>query len=368
MSGPYDYVEPSYWYQDKSKFGGAFGFNTETSPGAAPEQVPELKRFLPTSALWPPDNPDWNYHAGSQAFKDLHIFNQAMIDTYGAVEDIESYDRVAQAMTYDGERAMFEAYSGHRYTSTGVIQWMLNNAWPSLRWHLYDYYLVPGGGYYGAKKANEPVHIQYDYDQHAAYVVNSTLSDTSDMVATAEVFGPDLKPLFKKTATLDVVRGNSSQLAIDIPAAAWSGGAQFYFVRLALEKDAGVAVSRNFYWVPSPLTVFDWAKTTYIHTPATTPATMTELRKLTAGQRGRQGRALKVPRFWSASPTIQTGLLFSYRRKRLTTAATLFPWSSGTRTSLSLCRATQRYCRPEYRHPTEDELEGKALRLECGAN
>lgn len=281
MSGPYDYVEPSYWYQDKSRFGGAFGFNTETSPGAAPEQVPELKRFLPTSALWPPDNPEWNYHAGSQAFKDLHIFNQAMIDTYGAVGDIKSYDRVAQAMTYDGERAMFEAYSGRRYTSTGVIQWMLNNAWPSLRWHLYDYYLVPGGGYYGAKKANEPVHIQYDYDQHAVYVVNSTLSDTSDMVATAEVFGPDLKPLFKKTVTLDVVRGNSSQVAIDIPAVAWSGGAQFYFVRLILEKGAGVAVSRNFYWVPSPLTVFDWAKTTYIHTPATTPAVLTELRKLT---------------------------------------------------------------------------------------
>ena len=55
---------------------------------------------------------------------------------------------------------------------------MLNNAWPSLLWHLYDYYLVPGGGYYGAKKANEPLHIQYAYDQHAAYVVNSTLSDT----------------------------------------------------------------------------------------------------------------------------------------------------------------------------------------------
>ncbi len=280
MSGPYDYVEPSYWYQDKSQVGGAFGFNTETSPGAAPEQIPELKRFLPASALWPPDNPVWNYHAASQEFKDLHIFNQAMTATYGAVDDIESYDRVAQAMTYDGERAMFEAYSGHRYTSTGVVQWMLNNSWPSLLWHLYDYYLVPGGGYYGAKKANEPVHIQYAYDQHAAYVVNTTLSDTLDMEATAEVFAPDLKPLFSTTVTLDVVRANNSQLAIDIPASAFSSGAQFYFVRLTLGKGDGVTVSRNFYWVPSPLTVFDWAKSTFINTPAKTPAVMTELRKL----------------------------------------------------------------------------------------
>ncbi len=44
----------------------------------------------------------------------------------------------------------------NKYTATGVIQWMLNNAWPSLIWHLYDYYLVPAGGYFGTKKANEP--------------------------------------------------------------------------------------------------------------------------------------------------------------------------------------------------------------------
>jgi exo-1,4-beta-D-glucosaminidase len=280
MSGPYDYVAPSYWYQDTSRFGGAFGFNTETGPGAAPEQVPELKRFLPETALWPADNAVWNFHAGGEEFKNLNVFNRAMTDTYGPADNIESYARVAQTMTYDGERAMFEAYSGHRYTSTGVIQWMSNNAWPSLIWHLYDYYLVPGGGYYGAKKANEPLHIQYAYDQPAAVVVNSTLSDTYDMEATAEVFGPDLKPLFSKSATLDVIRANSSQVAIDIPASVWSTGAQVYFVRLSLAKGGGVTVSTNFYWVPSALTVFDWAKTTFVNTPARQSEVMTDLRKL----------------------------------------------------------------------------------------
>ena len=54
-------------------------------------------------------------------------------------------------MNYEGIRAMFEAYSRNKYSSTGVIQWMLNNAWPSNIWHLYDYYLRPGGGYFGAK-------------------------------------------------------------------------------------------------------------------------------------------------------------------------------------------------------------------------
>ena len=62
-------------------------------------------------------------------------------------------------MAYDSERAMFEAYSRNKYESTGIIQWMLNNAWPSLIWHLYDYYLQPAGGYFGAKKACEPLHV-----------------------------------------------------------------------------------------------------------------------------------------------------------------------------------------------------------------
>ena len=52
-------------------------------------------------------------------------------------------------MEYDSERAMFEAYSKNKYASTGVIQWMLNNAWPSMIWHLYDYYLDAGAGYFG---------------------------------------------------------------------------------------------------------------------------------------------------------------------------------------------------------------------------
>jgi len=53
---------------------------------------------------------------------------------------------------------MYEAYSRNKYQATGVIQWMLNNAWPSMIWHLYDYYLRPGGGYFGAKRAMEALH------------------------------------------------------------------------------------------------------------------------------------------------------------------------------------------------------------------
>eukprot|EP01045_Picozoa_sp_COSAG04_P011524 COSAG04_NODE_743_length_10649_cov_26.557820_9_plen_30_part_00 len=29
---------------------------------------------------------------------------------------------------------MFEAYSRNKYNATGLIQWMLNSAWPSNMW------------------------------------------------------------------------------------------------------------------------------------------------------------------------------------------------------------------------------------------
>ncbi|MEO8726507.1 MAG: sugar-binding domain-containing protein [Acidobacteriaceae bacterium] len=281
MSGPYDFVAPSYWYQDTNKRGGAFGFNTETSPGPAVPSVAELSRFLPQNALWPPDNPMWNYHAGGGGFKNLGVFNAAMTNTYGPAEDIKSYVRLAEAMEYDGERSMFEAYSGNRYTSTGLIQWMLNNAWPSLIWHLYDYSLVPGAGYYGAKKANQPVHAQYNYGDQGIYVVNSTLKSSPPLAIKVEVFDLALHLKFSKTVEA-VGMPNSSQRLFTIPEGAVSDKSQLHFIRISTTPKGAAASSTNFYWVPQKLTEFDWAKTEYNVTPALIPEVMTDLRKLPA--------------------------------------------------------------------------------------
>src|SRR5262249_60224400 len=100
-----------------------------------PPPVPplnSLKKFIPPDHLWPIDEV-WNFHAGSSRFKNLEKYNAALSAQYGPPKDLDDYNRKSQAMAYDGERAMFEAYSRNKYKSTGVIQWMLNNAWPSLQ-------------------------------------------------------------------------------------------------------------------------------------------------------------------------------------------------------------------------------------------
>jgi len=279
MTGPYDYVPPSYWLID-THHGGAYGFNTETSPGPAIPLPESLKKMLPVKDIWP-QGEVLNYHAGGGGFKNLSVFNDAMDAIYGTPQNAAAYNRVAQTMAYDAERAMFEAYGRNKYHSTGVIQWMLNNAWPGVIWHLYDYYLDAGGGYYGTRKACEFLHIQYSYNDHSIYVVNSLFRNAPSLTATAEVYDVHLKKLFSKTTTVDAASDVSIK-AMDISANVFQSGSQVYFVRLQLKNAEGKVISRNFYWVPEKLSEFDWGKTRYTHTPVSVYEDMQKLRTLPA--------------------------------------------------------------------------------------
>jgi exo-1,4-beta-D-glucosaminidase len=278
MTGPYDYVAPSYWLIDTGKYGGAYGFNTETSAGPAIPTISSIKKFIPSDQLWPP-NATWSFHFGGGEFKDLKVFDDAMKSVYGEPKDLADYVRIAQTMNYDTERAMYEAYGRNKYTSTGVIQWMLNNAWPSMIWHLYDYYLDTGGGYFGAKKACEPLHVQYSYDDHSVYVVNSTWQASPNLAVSARVYDSNLKELYSKESKIDA-GSDSSTNVVTIPDSAFSSNGPLTFVQLTLKNSAGETVSRNFYWIPAKLTTWNWPKTDYTHTPAIEHEDLKALRTL----------------------------------------------------------------------------------------
>ncbi|MGD0009102.1 MAG: sugar-binding domain-containing protein [Terriglobia bacterium] len=275
MTGPYEYVAPSYWLQD-SKRGGAYGFNTETSPGPAIPPVESLKQFLPEGSLWP-INDDWDFHAGGGEFRTVQVFTKALEGRYGTANSLHDYERKAQAMAYEGERAMFEAYARNKYTSTGVIQWMLNNAWPSVIWHLYDYYLRPAGGYFGSKKACEPLHIQYSYDDQSVGVVNSFYEAHKGLKATAKIYNLDLEEKFSKTVDADAPPDSSTRV-LTLPAV--DGLSNTYFLKLTLEDSAGKLVSSNLYWLSTQPDVSDWDKSQWYVTPIKTYADLTGLEKL----------------------------------------------------------------------------------------
>jgi len=275
MTGPYEYVAPSYWLLDTAR-GGAHGFNTETSPGPAPPPIESLRRMLPEDHLWPIDS-WWNYHASGGAFRDIHVFTEALNARYGAASSLEDYARKAQVMAYEGHRAMFEAFGRNKYTSTGVIQWMLNNAWPGLIWHLYDWYLRPGGSYFGAKKACEPLHVQYSYDDRSVVVVNSYYRPFANMKVAARVYNLDMAEKFSREAKVDIAEDSSTRM-FTLPEI--GGLTSTYFVSLVLEDSSGAPAGSNFYWLSTTPETLDWDKSTWYYTPTKSFADYTALNSL----------------------------------------------------------------------------------------
>jgi exo-1,4-beta-D-glucosaminidase len=286
MTGPYEYVAPSYWLTDSKApqphscnpggCGGAYGFNTETSPGPAVPPIESMREMLPKDHLWPIDD-WWNYHAGGGEFKDIHVFTDALNARYGNATGVEDYTFKSQLMGYEGIRAMFEAYSRNKYTSTGVIQWMLNNAWPSVIWHLYDFYLRPGGGYFGAKKAMEPLHPVYSYDDGSIWVVSSQYEDANDLKLTAKVFNLDMTEKVSQQATLDAAADSTNKV---LTLKEIQDLSPTYFLALRLEDASGKLVGSNFYWLSTKPETLDWEKSNWYTTPTASYADYTALSQL----------------------------------------------------------------------------------------
>ena len=161
---------------------------------------------------------------------------------------------------------MFEAFARNKYTATGVIQWMLNNAWPSIIWHLYDYYLRPGGGYFGTKKACEPVHVQYSYDDRSVVIVSDRLEAVRGLKVKARVLDLGLREKFAREATVDVPADGVVR-AFEIPVLKDLGPDVLRPPRP--RGRGGAAVSTNFYWLATRDDILDWKKTEWFYTPVT---------------------------------------------------------------------------------------------------
>ena len=276
MEGPYEYVPPSYWLEDTAR-GGAFGFATEVSPGAAVPPIESLRRMLPAEHLWPIDDV-WSFHCGGQEFHTVRRFADALTARYGAAEDVETFAMLSQVLTYEGQRAMFEAYTRNKYGATGVIQWMLNNAWPSLIWHLHDYYLRPGGGFFGTQKACEPLHVMYAYDDRTVVVTNQHRAARRGLTVEVRVLDaarPAGEAVVYAVGALDVA-ADGKTVALTLPPFA----AALTFVDLRLIGPGGEPLSHNTYWIPREPDVLDYGAASWLHCPTLRHADLSGLRTL----------------------------------------------------------------------------------------
>jgi len=279
---PYDWVPPIYWYGNE--FGAAVGFDSECSAGHSIPRLPSLRRMLtPTEVeqLWQQPAVHQYHAAPPSPFDNVEIFSAALAARYGEIASLQDFLRKSQLANYEAVRAQFEAYGsrfGAAEPATGVIYWMLNSAWPSLNWQLYDYFLDPAGAYFGAKKANEPLHVQFAYDTGEALVVNHTPAKAGPFAVTATVRAVDGSQVAQYRFDAGIVHAAAAVSAgkIGVP----DGISTTYWVELGLADNAGNPVSRNVYWLSTQPDIVDWEKTFWQHTPQAQFADFTALQSL----------------------------------------------------------------------------------------
>ncbi|MGW3115649.1 glycosyl hydrolase 2 galactose-binding domain-containing protein [Streptomyces sp. NPDC001107] len=277
MTGPYDWIPPNYWYAKRE--GGATGFNSETSAGPDIPTLDTLRRMMTPAeldTLWKDPNAKQYHRSPSSTFGTLKLYDNALTGRYGAPTSLADYVRKAQLAQYENVRAQFEAYERNATDSskpsTGVVYWMFNSGWTSLHWQLMDRYLDQGGAYFGAKKANEPLHVQYSYDDRSVVVVDNRHSAASGLTVRATLFNPDGTQKYDSTVTGVKVSGDGAHsTALTLPASV-TGLAATYLVRLTLSDSSGKEVSRNVYWLSARPDTLDWAHTDWYYTPTTSYA------------------------------------------------------------------------------------------------
>ncbi|MGW6409992.1 glycosyl hydrolase 2 galactose-binding domain-containing protein [Streptomyces vinaceus] len=285
MPGPYEWVPPGYWYDKRE--GGATGFNSETSAGPDVPTLDTLRRMMSPAeltSLWKEPAAPQYHRSPSRTYATLKVYDEALSGRYGAPSGLEDYVAKAQLAQYENVRAQFEAYSRNATDaskpSTGLIYWMFNSGWTSLHWQLVDRYLDQNGAYFGAKKANEPLHIQYAYDDRTVAVVNRRTAAASGLTARVSLFNTDGSQKYDRTVTgLGVGGDGAKTIALTVPASV-EGLSTTYLARLVLTDAGGREVSRNVYWLSTRRDVLDYTESNWYITPTTAYADLTGLRSM----------------------------------------------------------------------------------------
>lgn len=254
MWGPYEWQAPYYWYSEEGK-GNAVGFNTEIGIGAQFPVKETIIKMIPEDQLWPIGEA-YDYHTTTsrEALHDLSELKSVIEKRMGGADNLDEFIRKAHFIDYEGTRAMIEAHRVNVPRSTGVIQWMLNSAWPSLYWQLYDWYLVPTSSFWSVRKGCSPQQLIYNYADRHIYAVNDEKQDMK-LRAHAMVYGLDGTVLCNASAEANMPMGSSTKLFEIL-----GMEDDINFVFLTLEDKKGNVVSSNEYVIAKVMDKHDWSK------------------------------------------------------------------------------------------------------------
>jgi len=246
--GPYAYVPPEQYYTLVAR-GRDWLFKDEVGlPSVPPASI--LKRFIPDLEPDPqkpfPLNNIWGYHDACEGNGKYSVYDQAIRGRYGRPGSLEDYAEKAQFVNAENYRAIFEAVNSRLNGTGGVILWKTAPAWPSVIWQVYDWYLRPNAGFYYAKKACEPVHVQLNLDTQMVTVINTTDETLENLTVKADVYDETMLPLSTEGQQATVGASTAKEI---FPLEIVYQPHSIRFVRLTLTDSSGRTRSSNFYWL-----------------------------------------------------------------------------------------------------------------------
>ncbi|KAJ4129099.1 hypothetical protein NW768_007630 [Fusarium equiseti] len=286
MEGPYDWVPPVYWYDREptsKRFGSSFGFASELGAGVGTSTKGSLTQFLTSKDmqdLWQKPNKGlYHMSQNTSQFNDRSIYNKALFKRYGKPTSLDDYLVSAQMMDYEAARSQFEGFGSQWSASrpaTGLIYWMLNNAWPSLHWNQFDHYLHPAGSYFGTKIANRVEHVAFDYFNNSIWAINHSREKPGPRSVHVDLVDLKGKRLFRdnfRFATKPIKSLKVGDISEAIGKIKDVG-----VLRLSLVDDGRDKVlSRNAYWLSERNDVVNWSSTTWYYSDVKKAANFTAL-------------------------------------------------------------------------------------------
>ena len=251
MQGPYSWRPPSYWFC--GRYAAARGSCAEQGDNENVPPFESLEKFIPAGELWP-INEYWFFHAGSNNGNNELLNTRRAVDRrYGASKTAEEFARKAQLGVYEDTRAQFEDFAANGWANHKMtLYWMLNSPWPSFFGHLYDYYLKPGGAYYGAKKGLQPVSVVFDYyatgdhSRAKVRVVDQSLTERRDLTVRTRVY--DLLGHVRYDETKGNISVDAQGVALAMTLPQFHGLTSTYFVRCELFDSSRTKLVDNVYW------------------------------------------------------------------------------------------------------------------------
>ena len=237
--GPYYWRAPRFFYPLNESF------KTETGSVSVPT-IESIQGMMPEKD-WENINDDWAQHDMASGAQRGDEYPHTIAERYGHIRNLADFVRKAQMANYEAFRAMYEGRNAKMFKeTTGILTWMSHPAQPSFVWQLYHYDLEPNASLYGAKKAAEQVHVQFNEETRAIEVVNNRPEPLKNLRLKLFVYRSNGTIDSRHTYPLAEVPASSTIKVAQIEVSARI--TPLYFIKLDLNDATDENISTNLYW------------------------------------------------------------------------------------------------------------------------